>query len=495
MKQKYTPMMMQYLKIKEQNQDSIVMFRLGDFYEMFFDDAIVVSKALDLALTGKNAGAKERVPMCGVPFHSVSGYIQKLIDLGHKVAIVEQLSDPGKKGIVERGVVQIITPGTIMDASLNEKRNNYIGALGVFDFNYTLAYCDISTGEFYVVNFDKQAHLLKNHIDALGLKEIVVNDRSLSFDDVFVSFYENDKFNEGYKKIFDSITDLKEIKICSLLLNYMIETQKRELSHMQAIQEVKTEDYIYMDSYTKKVLRTVKNADHESYGTLQWLLDETKCAMGGRLLRQWIERPLVNREKIEKRMDIIEFLIDNFIERETMKDIINDIYDLEKLAGRIAFGNVNARDLKWIGSSLKVIPELKHQLLALDHPDTNQLAQQLIDLSHITSLIDEAIVDNPPLTIKEGGLIKQGYSQELDELRYIRDNGKQWLSEFEQKEREKTGIKGLKIGYNRVFGYYIEVTKSYLSMVKDEFEYTRKQSISNAERFVTPELKEMEARY
>ena len=494
MKQKYSPMMMQYLKIKEQNQDSIVMFRLGDFYEMFFDDAIVVSKALDLALTGKNAGAKERVPMCGVPFHSVSGYIQKLIDLGHKVAIVEQLSDPGKKGIVERGVVQIITPGTIMDASLNEKRNNYIGALGVFDFNYTLAYCDISTGEFYVVNFDKQAHLLKNHIDALGLKEIVVNDRSLSFDDVFVSFYENDKFNEGYKKIFDSITDLKEIKICSLLLNYMIETQKRELSHMQAIQEVKTEDYIYMDSYTKKSLELVKNADHESYGTLQWLLDETKCAMGGRLLRQWIERPLVNREKIEKRMDIIELLIDNFIERETMKDIINDIYDLEKLAGRIAFGNVNARDLKWIGSSLKVIPELKHQLLALDHPDTNQLAQQLIDLSYITSLIDEAIVDNPPLTIKEGGLIKQGYSQELDELRYIRDNGKQWLSEFEQKEREKTGIKGLKIGYNRVFGYYIEVTKSYLSMVKDEFEYTRKQSISNAERFVTPELKEMEAK-
>lgn len=494
MKQKYSPMMMQYLKIKEQNQDSIVMFRLGDFYEMFFDDAIVVSKALDLALTGKNAGAKERVPMCGVPFHSVSGYIQKLIDLGHKVAIVEQLSDPGKKGIVERGVVQIITPGTIMDASLNEKRNNYIGALGVFDFNYTLAYCDISTGEFYVVNFDKQAHLLKNHIDALGLKEIVVNDCSLSFDDVFVSFYENDKFNEGYKKIFDSITDLKEIKICSLLLNYMIETQKRELSHMQAIQEVKTEDYIYMDSYTKKSLELVKNADHESYGTLQWLLDETKCAMGGRLLRQWIERPLVNREKIEKRMDIIELLIDNFIERETMKDIINDIYDLEKLAGRIAFGNVNARDLKWIGSSLKVIPELKHQLLALDHPDTNQLAQQLIDLSHITSLIDEAIVDNPPLTIKEGGLIKQGYSQELDELRYIRDNGKQWLSEFEQKEREKTGIKGLKIGYNRVFGYYIEVTKSYLSMVKDEFEYTRKQSISNAERFVTPELKEMEAK-
>ena len=325
MKQKYSPMMMQYLKIKEENQDSIVMFRLGDFYEMFFDDAIITSKALDLALTGKNAGVKERVPMCGVPYHSVSGYIQKLIDLGHKVAIVEQLTDPSKKGIVERGVVQIITPGTIMDSSLNEKRNNYIGALGIFDFNYTLAYCDISTGEFYVLNIDKQEHLLKNQIDSLGLKEIVVNDQSLQFEHILISYYENDKFNEAYKKVFDKIKDLKEIKVCSLLLNYMIDTQKRELSHIQMIQEVKTNDYIYMDSYTKKSLELIKNADNENYGTLQWLLDDTKSAMGGRLLRQWIERPLINQEKIEQRMDIIEVLIDNFIERETIKDIINDI--------------------------------------------------------------------------------------------------------------------------------------------------------------------------
>ena len=494
MKQKYSPMMMQYLKIKEENQDSIVMFRLGDFYEMFFDDAIVTSKALDLALTGKNAGAKERVPMCGVPFHSVSGYIQKLIDLGHKVAIVEQLSDPGKKGIVERGVVQIVTPGTIMDESINEKRNHYIGALGVFDFHYTLSYCDISTGEFYVVNTDKQEHLLKNLIDSLALKELVISNQDLQFDNVFVSYYDNDKLNENYKKIFEKINDLKQIKTCTLLLNYMLETQKRELSHIQMIQEVKTEDYIYMDAYTKKSLELIKNANNESYGTLQWLLDETKSAMGGRLLRQWIERPLINKEKIEKRLDIIEVLIDNFIERETIKDIINDIYDIEKLAGRIAFGNVNARDLKWIAASLKVIPELKHQLLSLDYPYINELANQLVDLSHITDAIDHAIIDNPPLTIKEGGLIKEGYNSELDELRYIRDNGKQWLSEFEQKERERTGIKGLKVGYNRVFGYFIEVTKSYLPLIKDEFEYTRKQSISNAERFVTPELKEMESK-
>lgn len=493
MKQKYSPMMMQYLEIKEQNQDAIVMFRLGDFYEMFFDDAIVVSKALDLALTGKNAGVKERVPMCGVPFHSVSGYIQKLIDLGHKVAIVEQLSEPGKKGIVKRGVVQIITPGTIMDTSLNEKRNHYIGALGIFDFNYTLAYCDISTGEFYVVNIDKKEHILKNYIDSLGLKEIVVSE-DWSMDGLFISHFEDDHFNDQYKKIFESLSDLKQIKMCSLLLNYMLDTQKRELEHLQKIQEVKTEDYIYMDSYTKKSLELIKNLNNESYGTLQWLLDDTKSAMGGRLLRQWIERPLVNQEKIEKRMDIIEVFIDNFIERETIKDIINDIYDLEKLAGRIAFGNVNARDLKWIASSLNVVPELKHQLLSLNTSYTDELAHQLVDLSHLTKAIDDAIADNPPLTVKEGGLIKSGYNQELDELRYIRENGKQWLSEFEAKERERTGIKGLKIGYNRVFGYYIEVTKSYLPMIKDEFEYTRKQSISNAERFVTPELKEMEAK-
>ncbi len=493
MKEKYSPMMMQYLKIKEENKDSIVMFRLGDFYEMFFDDAIIVSKALNLTLTGKNAGVKERVPMCGVPFHSVSGYIQKLIDLGHKVAIVEQLSDPGKKGIVERGVVQIITPGTIMDSSLNEKRNHYIGALIAYDFHYSLAYCDISTGEFYVVNIEKQNHLLKNLIDSLALKELVIKEE-MDIDNVFVSLYEDDHFNDAYKKLFEKISDLKQIKVASLLLNYMIDTQKRELSHIQIIEEVKTEDYMYMDAYTKKSLELVKSSSHDNYGTLQWLLDDTKSAMGARLLRQWIERPLLNKEKIEKRMDIVEVLIDNFIERETIKDIINDVYDLEKLAGRIAFGNVNARDLKWISSSLKVIPELKHQLLSLDHAYTNELANQLVDLSFITDMIDEAIVDAPPLQVKEGGLIKDGYNEVLDELRYIKENGKQWLADFEAKEREKTGIKGLKVGYNRVFGYYIEVTKSYLPLVKDEFEYVRKQSISNAERFVTPELKEMEAK-
>lgn len=497
MKEKYSPMMMQYLGIKEQNKDSIVMFRLGDFYEMFFDDAIMVSKELELALTGKNAGAKERVPMCGVPFHSASGYIQRLVDNGHKVAIVEQLTDPGKKGIVERGVVQIVTPGTIFDESLTQNKNNYIACMMTFDFVYTLAFCDITTGEFQVVNIDKQDNILNNQLATMEVKEIVVESNyTYPFHEgIMVSRYDNDTFNEKYQDIFKNIKDLKQIKVATLLLNYLIETQKRELEHLQIIEEINNKDYMTMDLYTKKSLELTENArDHEKYGSLFWLLDMTKSAMGARLLKNYIDRPLLNQQAIEKRLDIVEIFTQQFIQRESIKEILKEVYDLERLSSRIAFGNINARDLKWIASSLKVIPELKQQLYSFNEDLTNQLADQLIDLSHITKLIDDAIIDNPPLTIKEGNIIKDHFSEDLDELRYLRDHGKQWLIDFEQKEREKTGIKNLKVGYNRVFGYYIEVTKGSLDQVKDEFEYTRKQSLSNAERFITPELKDMESK-
>lgn len=497
MKEKYSPMMMQYLGIKEQNKDSIVMFRLGDFYEMFFDDAIMVSKELELALTGKNAGAKERVPMCGVPFHSASGYIQRLVDNGHKVAIVEQLTDPGKKGIVERGVVQIVTPGTIFDESLTQNRNNYIACMMTFDFVYTLTFCDITTGEFQVVNIDKQDNILNNQLATMEIKEIVVESNcTYSFHEgIMVSRYDNETFNEKYQDIFKNIKDLKQIKVATLLLNYLIETQKRDLEHLQIIEEINNKDYMTMDLYTKKSLELTENArDHEKYGSLFWLLDMTKSAMGARLLKNYIDRPLLNRQAIEKRLDIVEIFTQQFIQRESIKEILKEVYDLERLSSRIAFGNINARDLKWIASSLKVIPELKQQLYSFNEDLTNQLADQLIDLSHITKLIDDAIIDNPPLTIKEGNIIKDHFSEDLDELRYLRDHGKQWLIDFEQKEREKTGIKNLKVGYNRVFGYYIEVTKGSLDQVKDEFEYTRKQSLSNAERFITPELKDMESK-
>lgn len=497
MKQKYSPMMMQYLGIKEQNKDAIVMFRLGDFYEMFFDDAIIVSKELELALTGKNAGAKERVPMCGVPFHSASGYIQKLVDNGHKVAIVEQLTDPGKKGIVERGVVQIVTPGTIFDESMTKNKNNYIACMMIFDFVYTLAFCDITTGEFQVVNIDKKDHLLNNQLASMEVKEIVVkSDCAYNFNDsIMVSHYDNETFNEKYRDIFHNIKDLKEIKVSTLLLNYLIETQKRDLEHLQMIEEINNQDFMTMDLYTKKSLELTENSkDHEKYGSLFWLLDMTKSAMGARLLKNYIDRPLLKKEAIEERLDIVEIFTQQFIQRESIKEILKEIYDLERLSSRIAFGNINARDLKWISSSLKVLPELKQQLYSFNEPLTDQLANQIIDLSHITKLIDDAIIDNPPLTIKEGNIIKDHFNEELDELRYLRDHGKQWLVDFEQKEREKTGIKNLKVGYNRVFGYYIEVTKGSLDLVKDEFEYTRKQSLSNAERFITPELKDMESK-
>lgn len=497
MKQKYSPMMMQYLGIKEQNKDAIVMFRLGDFYEMFFDDAIIVSKELELALTGKNAGAKERVPMCGVPFHSASGYIQKLVDNGHKVAIVEQLTDPGKKGIVERGVVQIVTPGTIFDESMTKNKNNYIACMIIFDFVYTLAFCDITTGEFQVVNIDKKDHLLNNQLASMEVKEIVVkSDCTYNFNDsIMVSHYDNETFNEKYRDIFHNIKDLKEIKVSTLLLNYLIETQKRDLEHLQMIEEINNQDFMTMDLYTKKSLELTENSkDHEKYGSLFWLLDMTKSAMGARLLKNYIDRPLLKKEAIEERLDIVEIFTQQFIQRESIKEILKEIYDLERLSSRIAFGNINARDLKWISSSLKVLPELKQQLYSFNEPLTDQLANQIIDLSHITKLIDDAIIDNPPLTIKEGNIIKDHFNEELDELRYLRDHGKQWLVDFEQKEREKTGIKNLKVGYNRVFGYYIEVTKGSLDLVKDEFEYTRKQSLSNAERFITPELKDMESK-
>ncbi len=497
MKQKYSPMMMQYLGIKEQNKDAIVMFRLGDFYEMFFDDAMIVSKELELALTGKNAGAKERVPMCGVPFHSASGYIQKLVDNGHKVAIVEQLTDPGKKGIVERGVVQIVTPGTIFDESMTKNKNNYIACMMIFDFVYTLAFCDISTGEFQVVNIDKKDHLLNNQLASMEVKEIVVkSDCTYNFNDsIMVSHYDNETFNEKYRDIFHNIKDLKEIKVSTLLLNYLIETQKRDLEHLQMIEEINNQDFMTMDLYTKKSLELTENSkDHEKYGSLFWLLDMTKSAMGARLLKNYIDRPLLKKEAIEERLDIVEIFTQQFIQRESIKEILKEIYDLERLSSRIAFGNINARDLKWIASSLKVLPELKQQLYSFNEPLTDQLANQIIDLSHITKLIDDAIIDNPPLTIKEGNIIKDHFNEELDELRYLRDHGKQWLVDFEQKEREKTGIKNLKVGYNRVFGYYIEVTKGSLDLVKDEFEYTRKQSLSNAERFITPELKDMESK-
>ncbi|WP_041138506.1 DNA mismatch repair protein MutS [Beduini massiliensis] len=501
MKEKYTPMMMQYLEIKEQYQDAIVMFRLGDFYEMFFEDAKTASKVLEIALTGRDAGTAERVPMCGVPFHAVNGYIQRLIDKGYKVAIVEQLTQPGVDKIVKRGVIQVITPGTVMEDAMNFKENNFIACYVSYEFNSIVGFADISTGETSVMAIDKNEEALIDALLSNNIKELVVLENEVNLDHrklqenyhILISFASNSDFKEAYKPLFKQISDMKMIKTMSILFNYLVETQKRELPYLQEVRLIENTDYLNMDVFTKnslELLTTIRQ--NEKYGSLFWLLDHTKCAMGSRLLKQWIDKPLIEQTAIEKRLDLVELLIDNYLERESLKEILKDVYDLERLAARVAYGNVNPRDIKWIGTSLKVIPELRNQLQALNHPLTNELLVDLVDLSETTDLIDRALVDNPPINLKDGGLIRSGYSALLDEFTDARDHGKQWILEFEAKEKERTGIKNLKIGYNRVFGYYIEVTKSYLSQIKDEFLYTRKQSLANAERFITPELKEME---
>lgn len=502
MEKKYTPMMMQYLDIKKDNEDAIVMFRLGDFYEMFFEDAKTASRVLDIALTGRDAGAKDRVPMCGVPFHAASSYIQRLVNNGYKVAIVEQLTVPGEeKGIVKRGVVQVITPGTIMEDVMNFKDNNFIGCCVNNSFSTIFGWADVSTGENNVVEIANSQEALIDVILSNGIKELVIMDSDTTIDTkllqdkyhVLISRVTDDEPKEAYKELFGELKDLKYIQTMIVLFNYLIATQKRELPYLQKVNLVDNNNYLNMDIYTKNSLELITTLRHnEKYGSLFWLLDQTKSAMGSRLLKQWIDRPLIDRVAIEKRLDIVELLNDHYLQRESLKEILKEVYDLERLAARIAYGNVNPRDIKWVSSSLKVIPEIRNQLESLNHPLTNELLGDLLDMSHITSIIDSALVDQPPINIKDGGLIKKGYNQQLDDYIDARDNGKVWLLEFESKEREKTGIKNLKVGYNRVFGYYIEVTKSYLSLVKDEYQYTRKQSLANAERYITPELKEME---
>lgn len=500
MKPKYTPMMMQYLEIKEQHQDTIVMFRLGDFYEMFFDDAKMVSKELELTLTGRDAGAEERVPMCGVPHHAATTYIQRLVDNGHKVAIVEQLQDPSvAEGIVKRGVVQIITPGTMMDNGTLD--NNFICALMSFDFHYSLAFCDLQTGEMMVETIDRKQNLLENEVLGMHVKEIVVLP---SFDEeeyktlqtqyhVMISKYGDDSHQTKYESLFKQINDFKQMKVASLLLNYLEQTQKRDIDYIQEILEIENDGYLKMDVYAKNALELTQTIRaKEKYGSLLWLLDKTKTAMGSRMLKQWIDKPLTDENKINQRLDIVELFNDNFIERESIKEILKEVYDLERLAARVAYGNINARDVIWIGKTLKIIPELKYQLQTLNHPLTTELASRLIDLSHITDLIESAFVETPPLSIKEGGMFKKGFNEQLDEYLDASVNGKQWLLDFEKREKEKTGINKLRVGYNKVFGYYIEVTRSYLPQITDDLNYTRKQSLANAERFITPELKEME---
>lgn len=501
MKEKYSPMMMQYLKIKESNPDVLILFRLGDFYELFFDDAKIASKELQLALTGKNAGVEERVPMCGVPHHAIKSYIAKLINRGYRVGIVEQMEDPATaKGLVERDVVQIITPGAFMDVSNDD--NNYTVAVDETDYCYILAYADLSTGEINVMNVEKDISSLISELDNILTHEIVVKS---TFDKeaiatitskrkILISYEDNDEITLEFEGVLQEVKDLYQMRAIMRLINYFRKTQKRSLDYLQVAHVIKTNKALQIDAYSRlnlELTRTIRS--DEKYGSLYWLLDNTKTAMGGRLLKQWISKPSSDINEIIARQDMVQSFIDNFMIRNDVRVMLDEVYDLERLIARISFGNANGRDLLQLKSSLKPLPALKDALSKLNNAHIDDIANKFSNFDDLVDLIEKAISEDAPITIKEGGIFKPGYSPELDEIIALSHGGKKWVAELEEKERERTGIKTLRIGYNRVFGYYIEVSKGQIDQIKDEWGYQRKQTTVNGERYITEELKEKEA--
>ncbi len=494
-KSKISPMMAQYLDIKEKYEDTIIFFRLGDFYEMFFEDATTCSRELELTLTGKNCGLDERVPMCGIPYHAYKGYLDKLIDKGYKVAICEQLTDPKEtKGMVERDVIQIVTKGTRLDDSLNAKDYNYIGSIYDFEYCYILSYIDISTGYSYaeIVEHDNEK-IIKEVINH-NIKEGIVNnkiDRNIINDlreknNILITILDDIYDGSNYKYIYEDIKDIRIITGIKHLLGYLLETKKGNLSHIQKVELVQEKQHLIFDVHTKKNLElteTIRNNDR-TYSLL-WLLDKTKTAMGSRYLKLNIENPLTDPKELMRRYDIIEKLLTEFILRDELKDLEN-VYDLERLASRISYGNLNARDLIQLKNSLKVLPHIHDVLEELKYDKNIETLSELYDL------LEKSICEDAPITLKEGALIKEGYNQELDELKDIRKNSKNYILKIENDEKERTGIKNLKIGFNKVFGYYIEVSKGNIKDIKEEYGYERKQTLANCERFITPLLKEKE---
>ncbi|TXK92226.1 DNA mismatch repair protein MutS [Parageobacillus sp. SY1] len=499
----YTPMIQQYLDIKAQYPDAFLFFRLGDFYEMFFDDAIKAAQELEITLTSRDGGGEERVPMCGVPYHSAQGYIEQLISKGYKVAICEQVEDPKTaKGVVRREVVQLITPGTVMEGKgLLDKENNYLATVTMFDDGtYGFAYTDLSTGENRITLLASLDDVM-NELYAIGTKEIVISSQfpeqyqQLLKEryDVTISYEDETVIPEGFTSIVEALQQDKLKITFGRLLHYIIRTQKRRLDHMQSVQVYQVDHYMKIDLYSKRNLElteTIRSKGRK--GSLLWLLDETVTAMGGRLLKQWLDRPLLDRKQIERRLHMVETLIHHYFERQELRERLREVYDVERLAGRVAYGNVNARDLIQLKKSLQQIPALKDIVENLSDDEAKQLADKLDPCSELVDLLERSIQENPPLSVKEGNIIKDGYNETLDRYRDASRNGKAWIAQLESKERELTGIKSLKIGYNRVFGYYIEVTKANLHLLP-KGRYERKQTLANAERFITQELKEKEA--
>lgn len=500
----YTPMIQQYLQVKADYQDAFLFFRLGDFYEMFFDDALKASQELEITLTSREGGSEERIPMCGVPYHSAPQYIDRLVEKGYKVAICEQTEDPRQaKGVVKREVVQLITPGTMMEGrGLNEKENNFIASLTPFsDGSYGFAYSDLSTGESKVTLLEGNDELVLNEIALSGAKEVVIPSQlaeqlQLKIRERFsatLSFEDNETINDRFATLLNAVEETRLKSTIARLFNYLYRTQKRSLDHLQPVNRYEIQQFMKIDYYSKRNLELTETIRSKGKkGSLLWLLDETKTAMGGRLLKQWIDRPLINKDDIIRRQALVEVFMSHYFERQEMREKLTEVYDLERLAGRVAFGNVNARDLMQLKRSLYQIPHLKSVITQMGNEEADLLATQLDPCEEVVELLERAIVDNPPLSIKEGNIIQDGYHEELDKYRDASKNGKTWIAQLEREEREKTGIKSLKIGYNRVFGYYIEVTKANLHLL-EEGQYERKQTLTNAERFVTPALKEKEA--
>ena len=497
-KTKLSPMMLQYIDMKEKNMDVILFFRLGDFYEMFFEDALIASRELELTLTGKSAGLEDRIPMCGIPYHSVNPYIDKLIDKGYKVAICEQIEDPKTaKGVVKREVLQILSKGTMMNSEfLDEKTNNYIGNVIDLKYTYVISYADISTGEFYTTTSIYDSNSLVSLILSLNLKEIVVKN---NFDNnvlntlknkykVNISIFDEEIDVSEYTNIFSHIEDSKYIESIKHLLSYLISTQKRSLNYLQKINIINTKSYLKLDINARRNLELTSSLRlKERTYSLLWLLDKTKTAMGSRMLKNWIENPLVDKNEINKRYDIVEKLETEFILKEELREYLYQVYDLERLCGRIGYGNTNGRDLLQLKNSLKVLPNIKSILDNLKYEKTIETLDDLYEL------LQNSIDEDAPVTIKEGGIIKSGFNLELDELKENRSSGKDFVIKMESEERNRTGIKNLKVGYNKIFGYYIEVSKSNIGLIKEEYNYIRKQTLANCERYVTPLLKEKEA--
>ena len=493
-----TPMMQQYLKIKSQYQDCLLFFRLGDFYEMFFEDAKEASRVLEITLTKRDAKKENPIPMCGVPYHSANSYIETLINNGYKVAICEQMEDPKQtKGMVKREVVRVVTPGTVMEqGGMDENQNNYILSFIKQDSNYALSYCDISTGELKATQIEDEDTLI-NEIVTINPNEIVVNqeiDENLK-----KQIYLTTETITIRESISDASYEVNQLTnnhmylATQLLLDYVYHTQKRDLSHLETAITYAAVDFMKMDYYAKRNLELTESIRLKSKkGTLLWLMDETKTPMGARRLKQWIDRPLINKERIEERLSIVESFMNHFIERDTLRGYLNQVYDIERLVGRVSYGNVNARDLIQLKHSISEIPNIKSLLESMNDVASNQFSS-LEPLEDLLQVLEDSLIEEPPISIKDGGLFKQSFSKQLDEYLEASKNGKDWLAQLQAKERERTGIKSLKISFNKVFGYFIEITRANLQGFEpSKFGYHRKQTLSNAERFITDELKEKE---